>query len=139
MRLKLAGAAGITTMKDMMNSTNQKICPTGPRQQIDDVLLGFQIGKQQPDALQVLQGVEVFQQVCREVVPVVQDTMTVFFGSPNGGINNGLTAAGTATNNLVQYAPPIVIAPGGNFDFTRIRASQSGADSYSFSFGYIER
>lgn len=82
---------------------------------------------------------KVFQQVCREVIPVVQDTMTVFFGSPNGGINNGLTAAGTATNNLVQYAPPIVIAPGGNFDFTRIRASQSGADSYSFSFGYIER
>ena len=82
---------------------------------------------------------KVFQQVCREVIPVVQDTMTIHFGGPNGGLNNALTAAGTATNNLVQYAPPIVIAPGGNFDFTRIRASQSGADSYSFMFGYVER
>jgi hypothetical protein len=82
---------------------------------------------------------KVFQQVCREVIPVVQDTMTVYFGSPNGGMNNALTAAGTATHNLVQYAPPVVVAPGGNFCFTRIRASQSGADSYSFSFGYVER
>lgn len=82
---------------------------------------------------------KVFQQVCREVIPVVQDTMTIHFGAPNGGLNNALTAAGTATNNLVQYAPPISIAPGGNFDFTRIRASQSGADSYSFLFAYIER
>lgn len=82
---------------------------------------------------------KVFQQVCREVIPVVQDTISVYFGSPNGGLNNGLTAAGTATNNLVQYAPPIVIGPGGNFGFTRIRASQSGADSYSFQFNYIER
>jgi hypothetical protein len=84
-------------------------------------------------------GVKVFSQVCREVIPVIQDTMTVHFGAPNGGQNNALTAAGTATNNLVQYAPPIVIAPGGNFAFARIRASQSGADSYSFQFTYIER
>lgn len=82
---------------------------------------------------------KVFQQVCREVIPVVQDTMTIHFGAPNGGLNNALTAAGTATHNLVQYAPPIVIAPGGNFNFARIRASQSGADSYSFQFTYIER
>lgn len=82
---------------------------------------------------------KVFQQVCREVIPVVQDTMHIYFGQPGGGVNNGLTAAGTATHNLVQYAPPIVIAPGGNFAFTRIRASQSGADSYSFQFTYIER
>jgi hypothetical protein len=82
---------------------------------------------------------KVFQQVCREVIPVVQDTISVHFGGPNGGLNNALTAAGTATNNLVQYAPPIVIAPGGNFGFIRTRASQSGADSYSFQFTYIER
>lgn len=82
---------------------------------------------------------KVHQQVCREVIPVVQDTMTVFFGSPNGGLHNALSAAGTATNNLVQYAPPVVIGPGGNFNFARIRASQSGADSYNFAFGYVER
>ncbi|HEX6038912.1 hypothetical protein [Longimicrobium sp.] len=82
---------------------------------------------------------KVFSQACREVIPVVEDQITVFFGSPNGGMLSGLTTAGTATANIVQYAPPIAIRPGGNFNFARIRASQSGADSYSFSFGYIER
>ena len=82
---------------------------------------------------------KVFAQQCREVVPVVNDTMNIFFGAASPSISNGLTAAGTATANLVQFAPPIVIGPGGNFNFARIRASQSGADSYTFSFGYIER
>ena len=82
---------------------------------------------------------KVFQQACREVIPVVQDQITVFFGSPNGGMLSGLTTAASATANIVQYAPPVVIGPGGNFNFARIRASQSGADSYNFSFGYIER
>lgn len=76
---------------------------------------------------------------CREVVPVVTDTITVFFGSPTGNFGSALTTAGTATNHLVQYAPPVCIGPGGNFNFARIRASQSGADSYTFSFGYLER
>lgn len=76
---------------------------------------------------------------CREVIPVVTDTITVFFGAPTGVMGSALTSAGTATNHLVQYAPPITIPPGCNFNFARIRASQTGADSYSFSFGYIER
>lgn len=82
---------------------------------------------------------KVFAQQCREVIPVVNDTMSILFGQLGNGINNGLTAAGTATANMVQYAPPICIEPGGNLNFARIRASQSGADSYTFSFGYIER
>jgi hypothetical protein len=82
---------------------------------------------------------KVFAGQCREVIPVVNDTMEIFFGSSNASINNALTAASTATNNLVQHAPPIVIGPGGNLNISRIRASQSGADSYTFSFGYIER
>ena len=81
----------------------------------------------------------VFAAQCREVIPVVTDTMTIFFGAPIGAVTSALTTAGTATNHIVQYAPPISIAPGGNFYFTRLRASQSGADSYTFSFGYIER
>ena len=82
---------------------------------------------------------KVWAQACREVVPVVQDQMTVFFGSGAGSVGSGLTTAGTATNHLVQFAPPMAIRPGGNFNFSRIRASQSGADSYTFTFGYIER
>lgn len=76
---------------------------------------------------------------CREVIPVVNDTMTIFFGAPLGGIMSALTTASTGINHMVQYAPPVVISPGGNFNFARIRPSQSGADSYAFSFAYIER
>jgi len=82
---------------------------------------------------------KVFSAACREVIPVVQDHITVFFGNAAGAAPSGLTLAGTATANLVQFAPPVVIGPGGNFNFSRIRASQSGADSYDFSFGYVER
>lgn len=83
-------------------------------------------------------SVKVWAAQCREVIPVVTDTITVFFGAPSGA-PTALTTAGTATNHLIQYAPPVCIDPGGNFNFARIRASQSGADSYTFSFGYIER
>lgn len=84
-------------------------------------------------------SVKVWAAACREVIPVVTDTITVFFGAPTGVMGSALTTAGTATNHLVQYAPPVCIDPGGNFNFARIRASQSSADSYTFSFGYIER
>lgn len=82
---------------------------------------------------------KVFAQQCREVIPVVNDTMSIYFGMDGGGMNAGITQAGTATAHTAQFAPPICINPGGNFNFARIRASQSGADSYTFSFGYIER
>lgn len=82
---------------------------------------------------------KLWAQACREVIPVVTDTITVYFGAPTGNFQSALTTAGTATNHIVQTAPPVSIAPGGNFNFSRIRASQSGADSYTFSFGYIER
>jgi len=82
---------------------------------------------------------KVFAQPCREVIPVVQDQIAVFFGAPSGGMLSGITTAATATATIVQYAPPVVIGPGDNMMFVRTRASQSGADSYTFSFGYIER
>jgi hypothetical protein len=76
---------------------------------------------------------------CREVIPVVNDVITVFFGPDGGVMQTANIPSGTATASLVQYAPPIVIAPGGNLMFVRTRASQSGADSYTFTFGYLER
>jgi hypothetical protein len=82
---------------------------------------------------------KVFSQVGREVIPVIQDQITVFFGAPSGNFVSGQTTASTATDALCLFAPPICVGPGGNFNFARIRASQSGADSYAFSFGYIER
>lgn len=84
-------------------------------------------------------SVKVWAAQCREVIPVVNDTMTIFFGAPTGNFTSALTTASTGINHSTFIAPPICIDPGGNFNFARIRASQSGADSYSFSFGYIER
>lgn len=82
---------------------------------------------------------KVYQAIVREVIPVVQDTVTIRFGGPTAQSHAGLTTAGTATNHCIQDAPPIVIAPGGNLNIAQIRPSQSAASSYQFNFGYIER
>jgi hypothetical protein len=82
---------------------------------------------------------KVAQQVVREVIPVVQDTITVIWGSPNGAARAALTTAGTATNHSVLYLPAVAIAPGGNLNVSFIRPSQSGANSYQVQFGYWER
>jgi len=82
---------------------------------------------------------KVGQQIVREVIPVVQDTILMRFGSPSGHARAGLTTAATATCHVVQDFAPICIGPGGNLNISQIRPSQSGASSYQFSFGYIER
>lgn len=92
-----------------------------------------------PAVMAMTSSRKVFQQIVREVIPVVQDTMLIRFGAPNFEVHAGLTTAGTATCHTVQHAPPIVIAPGGNLNISQIRPSQSAAASYQFSFGYIER
>jgi len=81
-------------------------------------------------------SVKVGQQIVREVIPVVQDTVTMKFGGPNAGEHSALTTAGTATNHCVQYFAPICVAPGGNLNISQIRPSQSAAASYQFSFGF---
>ena len=82
---------------------------------------------------------KVGQQIVREVIPVVQDTVTMKFGGPNAGEHSALTTAGTATNHCVQHFAPIVVAPGGNLNISQIRPSQSAAASYQFSFGFSLR
>lgn len=82
---------------------------------------------------------KVGQQIVREVIPVVQDTVTMKFGGPNSGFHSALTTAGTATNHLVQHFAPLVVAPGGNLNISQIRPSQSVAASYQFSAGFALR
>lgn len=82
---------------------------------------------------------KVGQQIGREVIPVVQDTLLFKFGPVSGSAHAALTTAGTATNHLVQLFAPIAIAPGGNLNISQIRPSQSAAASYQFSFGYWVR
>jgi len=81
---------------------------------------------------------KVAQQIVREVIPVVQDTVLMKFGSGFGS-GAGLTTAGTATNHKTQNFAPIVVAPGGNIGISQIRPSQSAASSYQFSMGWWER
>ena len=82
---------------------------------------------------------KVFQQVVRTVIPVVGDTLMIRFGSSGANFSSALVTSGTAIANVVQYAPPVVVGPGGNLNISQIRPSQSAAASYQFSFGYIER
>jgi hypothetical protein len=82
---------------------------------------------------------KVFQQIVRTVIPVVGDTLMIRFGAPSANFSSALVTSGTAISNVVQYAPPVVIGPGGNLNIAQIRPSQSAAASYQFSFGYIER
>lgn len=81
-------------------------------------------------------SVKVGQQIVREVIPVVQDTVMMKFGGPNSGAHSFLTTAGTATNHIIQQFGPIDLAPGGNLNISQIRPSQSAAASYQFEFGF---
>jgi hypothetical protein len=81
-------------------------------------------------------SVKVGQQIVREVIPVVQDTVTMKFGGPNGSAHSALTTAGTATNHAVQHFAPLAVGPGGNLNISQIRPSQSAAASYQFEFGF---
>ena len=82
---------------------------------------------------------KVAQSLMREVIPVVQDTILIKFGSGSPGVRAPLTQAGTATSDTVIYMPPVVIPPGGNFQFTSISPSQSAARSYQVHTGWWER
>lgn len=79
---------------------------------------------------------KVGQQILREVIPVVQDTVMMKFGAAPGQFHSALTTAGTATNHLVANFGPVVIAPGGNLNISIISPSQSGARSYQFDAGW---
>ena len=76
------------------------------------------------------------QQIVREVIPVVQDTITLKFGAAAGQFHAGLTTAGTATAHVYQSRGPVSIGPGGNLNVAMIRPAQSAAASYQFVGGF---
>lgn len=82
---------------------------------------------------------KVGQQIVREVIPVVQDTIAFDWTGGSNLFTSALTTAGTATNHMIQNLPSVCIAPGGNFNFSQIRPSQSAAASYQVQFAYLER
>ena len=82
---------------------------------------------------------KIAQPLMREVIPVVQDTILIKFGSAAGGVRAPLTQAGTATSDTVIHMPPVVIPPGGNLNLASISPIQSAARSYQVHAGWWER
>jgi hypothetical protein len=76
----------------------------------------------------------------RSVVAVVEDQyMFGFGGAGYGPPTGGITMAGTAVVGLYVHMPPAVILPGGNFKLVQWGASQSGAHSFEYTVGWVER
>lgn len=76
----------------------------------------------------------------RSVVAVVEDQYTFSFGHTGyGPATGGITMAGTAVIAAFVHMPPVVILPGGNFKLVQWGASQSGAHSFEYTVGWVER
>ena len=76
----------------------------------------------------------------RSTVSVVEDQYVFDFGSgAYGPPTGGITMAGTGVVGLYVKMAPAVILPGGNFKLVKWAASQSGADSYEYTVGWVER
>jgi len=76
----------------------------------------------------------------RSVVAVVEDQYVFGFGGAGyGPATGGITMAGTGVIAAYVQLPPCVILPGGNFKLVQWGASQSGAHSFEYTIGWIER
>ena len=76
----------------------------------------------------------------RSVVAVVEDQYVFDFGSgAYGPATGGITMAGTGVISAYVKMAPAVILPGGNFKLVQWGASQSGAHSFEYSVGWVER
>lgn len=76
----------------------------------------------------------------RSVVAVVEDQYVFDFGGASyGPPTGGITMAGTAVVGLYVKMVPVVVPPLGNFKLVQWGASQSGAHSFEYTVGWIER
>lgn len=76
----------------------------------------------------------------RSVVAVVEDQYVLDFGSAGyGPPTGGITMAGTAVVGLYVKMAPAVILPGGNFKLSQWGVTQSGAHSFEYTLGWVER
>jgi hypothetical protein len=76
----------------------------------------------------------------RSTVSVVEDQYNFSFGNAGyGPATGGITMAGTSVIAAFVHFPPVVILPGGNFKLVEWGASQSGAHSFEYTVGLIER
>jgi hypothetical protein len=75
----------------------------------------------------------------RSVVPVVEDQYTFSFGHPGYSLPAATPVSGTLIVSAFVHLPPCVILPGGNFKLVEWGASQSGAHSFEYTVGWVER
>lgn len=75
----------------------------------------------------------------RSVVAVVEDQYTFSFGHTGYAMPAAMALTGTAVVSAFVNFPPVVILPGGNFKLSQWGASQSGAHSFEYTVGWIER
>lgn len=76
----------------------------------------------------------------RSVVAVVEDQYVFDFGSAGyGPPTGGITMAGTAVVGLYVKMAPAIILPGGNFKLSQWGVTQSGAHSFEYTVGWVER
>lgn len=75
----------------------------------------------------------------RSVVPVVEDQYTFSFGHTGYSMPAAMALTGTAVVSAFVHFPPVVILPGGNFKLGQWGASQSGAHSFEYTVGWVER
>ena len=75
----------------------------------------------------------------RSVVSVVEDQYVFAFGAPGYAMPAAMALTGTAVVSAFVQLPPCVILPGGNFKLVQWGASQSGAHSFEYTIGWIER
>jgi hypothetical protein len=75
----------------------------------------------------------------RSVVAVVEDQYTFSFGNTSPVFPAAMALTGTVVVSAYVQMPPAVILPGGNFKLVQWGASQSGAHSFEYTVGWVER
>lgn len=75
----------------------------------------------------------------RSVVAVVEDQYVFQFGAAGYAMPAAMALTGTAVVSVNVHMVPAVIRPGGNFKLVQWGASQSGAHSFEYTVGWIER
>lgn len=75
----------------------------------------------------------------RSVVPVVEDQYVFTFGNTSPIFPAAMALSGTAIVSAQVSMPPVCIRPGGNFKLAEWGASQSGAHSFEYTVGWVER
>jgi hypothetical protein len=75
----------------------------------------------------------------RSVVSVVEDQYTFVFGNTSAVFPAAMALTGTTVVSAYVHMPPVVVLPGGNFKLVQWAASQSGAHSFEYTMGWVER